>query len=247
MLQYGLIGKKLGHSKSPELFNQFFFENNIGNASYSLFELESLEELPQLLKQNEKIFGLNVTIPYKEAIIPYLNKTDNIVDLIGAVNTVKVVRSGNKINLIGYNSDASAFEESLLNFCPINNVKALVLGNGGAAKAVLYSLLKNKIDYLQIVRRKTSNELTYSELSADLLNEYSLIINCTPLGMYPEIHTFPEIPYQFLNDKHFLYDLVYNPIETIFLKRGKQKGSKTKNGLEMLKIQAMKAWKIWTD
>ena len=241
---YGLIGYPLGHSFSQRFFNDKFRTENI-NAEYRNFEIPHIEMITDILKI-EGISGLNVTIPYKEKIIPYLDEIDNNAQNIGAVNVVKIRHIGNSIITKGFNSDIIGFHDSIYPFIKKGS-KALILGTGGASKAVAYSLERLGIEYRFVSRRKNDSTLTYKELSDSDIIEHKIIINATPLGMYPSVETCPDIPYNAITAEHLCYDLVYNPQETKFLKLAKAKGATTKNGMEMLELQALSAWKIWND
>ena len=245
--QLGLIGFPLSHSFSKKYFGQKFEKKNILTWQYDLFPLENIQELPALFESRNNLVGINVTIPYKEQIIPYLDELDTAASEIGAVNTVKIV-DGKRI---GYNTDVYGFEKSLCDFMKASAntaVKnALVLGTGGAAKAVVYVLKKLGIKAQMVSRSKKNEVLSYSDLSTTTLNDFQLIINTTPLGMSPNIDAAPNIPYSQLTSAHLCYDLVYNPKKTVFLALGEKKGCPIKNGLEMLQLQAEKAWEIWNE
>lgn len=244
---YGLIGKTLKHSFSQKYFRSKFERENINNCDYLLFELTEIDEFPSLIKKNSNLKGLNVTIPYKEVVMPFLDNIEGKAKEIGAVNTIRI---GKDSLLTGYNTDYLGFKISLEQWLssPLANVKALVLGTGGASKAIKVALETLDIPYLSVSRKAQENMVTYEALQNDpeLVSMHQLIINTTPLGTSPNVHDAPEIPYEHITSRHYLYDLVYNPAETLFLKHGKAKGAKTKNGLEMLEIQAEKAWEIWT-
>lgn len=236
---YGLIGYPLSHSFSPGYFNQKFMDLGI-HASYSAYPLEHIQQFCDLI-QTQPFKGINVTIPYKESIIPLLDEIDPVAKEIGAVNTILFENGKTK----GYNTDSSGFEKSLTSWLPQGeSIKALVLGNGGAAKAVFYVLRNLGIDY-QIVSRNKSNGLVYEEVNEKIFSDHRLIINTTPLGMYPHTDQSPKLPYEWLNEKYFLYDLIYNPEKTLFLTEGFNRNSKIKNGYEMLINQAEDAWTIW--
>ncbi len=242
MIKLGLIGKKLGHSFSKRFFENLFFEKQL-KGSYELLELSGISEF-ELLKTKD-FTGLNVTIPYKESVIPYLDELDETAAEIGAVNCIKFCKTG---NLKGFNTDAIGFKNSLNSVLVDKKIgKALVLGSGGAAKAVCFVLTKMNIDFLIVSRSSKAGQLTYKDLNAKLIEEHKLIINCSPLGMFPAIDGAPEIPYSALGKSHILFDLVYNPEETLFMKKGKEKGAAVCNGLDMLYGQAEAAWKIWTE
>lgn len=238
MKKYGLIGKKLGHSFSREFFNEKFKQLNLKNHYYENYELENLLGLKELIKKNN-LNGINVTIPFKEKILKYLDIIDNTAKKIGSVNTIKIKNQ----KLIGYNTDTSGFEQSIIKLIK-NRKSALILGSGGSSKAVQYALKKNNIN-TTIISRK--NEKNYNKLvKEDIINNL-IIINTTPLGMYPNIETCPEIPYEYLSHKHLVYDLVYNPKKTLFLKKAENQNCNITNGFEMLKNQANEAWKIWQE
>ena len=242
MKRLALLGFPLSHSFSRSYFERKFKNENINSYEYSNAELDSIDKLPFLLEK-EGLIGFNVTIPYKEKIIPYLDQLDNSAKEVGAVNTVKLIRTENRIRLVGYNTDIYGFEKSLGE--ELNKHKnALILGTGGAAKAVAFVLSKAGIN-AQFVSRNSDNLLNYNSLDK-IIKTHTLIINTTPLGMYPDINSFPLINYDDLTTSHFLYDLVYNPEETLFLKKARLRGAKIKNGLQMLELQAEKAWSIFT-
>ena len=241
MRQFGLIGYPLSHSFSPTYFKAKFEQENIIDALYSLYELKSIEEFPSLLKLNSHLHGLNVTIPYKTSVVPFLDELDNTAKGVGAVNTI----SFKNRKLIGYNTDVIGFKISLLNFIGDERPDALVLGTGGSSKAVIYILNELNILYQRVSRIKQNNFLCYSDLNADIIEKHKLIINCTPLGKSPNIDSKPSLPYPILTVKHFLFDLNYNPAQTAFLETGKQQGASVKNGYEMLTLQADAAWEIW--
>ena len=240
--KFGLIGFPLTHSFSARYFTDKFNREGIIDCMYENYPIESIEELPSLIKQ-ENLSGLNVTIPYKESVIEYLDVIDRAAEAIGAVNCIKI--SDGK--LTGYNTDVSGFSESLKKFIGDTKPKALILGTGGSSKAVAFALGQLNIPYQFVSRRKKAEWLSYQELTADIIRENQLIINTTPIGMFPQSEARPELPYEHLTPSHYLFDLIYNPEETQFLSMGKRHGSHTKNGLEMLYIQAEKAWEIWNE
>ena len=244
MMLYGLIGYPLSHSFSKKYFTEKFNKENISNASYELFEIEKADLIRDIVQKNPNLEGLNVTIPHKETVIPYLDELDEPVKSIKAVNVIKVL-PGNRLK--GYNSDFHGFRQSLLNFIPaeFKGMKALVLGTGGASKAVKAALEDLSIPFKMVSRNAAEQALSYEQITEDVVKEYTLIINTTPLGMYPKTDSSPALPYQYINSSHYLFDLVYNPEETLFMKKGLEKGAKAKNGLEMLVLQAEKAWEIW--
>jgi len=245
MKVYGLIGYRLSHSFSKKYFSEKFIKENITGCVYENFPLESIQDFPKLLKDTVGFKGCNVTIPYKEDVLTYLDELDAAAKEIGAVNVVKILPNG---RLKGYNSDYYGFKTSLEKFIPLQKKhKALVLGTGGAAKAVAVALKDLSIPFLYVSRNKIENGITYAELNEKIIKEHSIIINTSPLGMYPEVETFPAIPYQFLSAEHYLYDLVYNPEITTFMQKGKEFGAHVENGLGMLIGQAEKAWEIWNE
>ncbi|MBR0360965.1 MAG: shikimate dehydrogenase [Paraprevotella sp.] len=242
---YGLIGHPLGHSFSKDFFNQKFQTENI-DAQYLNFDISTIELLNEVLTR-QQIKGLNVTIPYKEKVIPFLDELSEEAKSIGAVNVIKVYQQENKIRLKGFNTDVIGFTESLQPLLNPTHKKALILGTGGASKAVQFGLQQLNIETLFVSRRNCDNTLNYSQLTSKVMKEHTIVINCTPVGMHPHTNECPEIPYEFIGEGHILYDLVYNPEKTLFLKKGKAVGATTKNGLEMLLLQAKAAWNIWTN
>jgi shikimate dehydrogenase len=247
MFQVGLIGKNLSHSFSKSYFEQKFAKESIYNVSYSNFQLNEINELEYLIQTNDKIVGFNVTIPYKELIIPFLSKKSIEVTKIGAVNTVLVERFGNKIELAGYNTDYIGFEKTLekVHRKKILNSKALIFGTGGASKAVAYTLENLNITYKKVSRKRNNLYLTYNDLNKEIISEHLLLINCTPLGMFPDINQKVQIPYEYVTQNHILIDLIYNPDITQFMKEGYKKGAIVINGLTMLHEQAEEAWKLF--
>ena len=241
MATYGLLGRNISYSFSKGYFAHKF-EVEKRKDTYENFDINSIEEFPKLLKTVKKLKGFNVTIPYKESIIPFLDKLDPEAEKIGAVNTVKVKKNG---KLIGFNTDHYGFAKSLEPFIPFEAKTALVLGTGGASKAITYVLDTLQFDYLTVSRVKTPETITYQEIDQNTLNNYYLIINCTPVGTFPEIEAYPQIPYHLLSKQHILFDLIYNPPQTEFLKRGFAAGARVCNGLSMLEHQANKSWAIW--
>lgn len=241
---YGLIGYPLSHSFSKKYFKEKFEKESIPDSFYELFPLESINELPELIAGLPNLRGLNVTIPYKQAVIPFLNEIDEEAAAVGAVNTIQI-RDG---QLKGFNTDVYGFEVSLREFlknAPKPIKKALILGTGGAAKATAFVLKKMDIDYLLVSRTSTKGDIDYKNIDEKILSDHLLIVNTTPLGMYPSIDTFPDISYHYLTETHYLYDLVYNPEVTSFMRQGAERGAKSHNGLKMLYLQAEKAWEIW--
>lgn len=241
MKTFGLIGKQIEYSFSRNYFKQKFSSEKI-HAVYKNFDLENISQFPKLLQHNEAIQGFNVTIPYKEAIIPYLDEIEETAREIGAVNTIKVNKDG---KLIGYNTDFYGFTEALKPHLKPQHKNALILGTGGASKAVSYALSNLGIEFSYVSRSKSSQNYSYSELTSEIMTDYTLIINCTPLGTFPEIEQFPPIPTQFINSKHLIFDLIYNPPLTKLMKLALNKHADVTNGQAMLEFQAEKAWEIW--
>lgn len=245
MDKYGLIGYPLKHSFSVNYFNEKFNSEGI-DAEYVNFEIPSINELPDVIKDNPNLKGLNVTIPYKEKVISYLDELDKDAQSIGAVNVIKIIRQPKgKYKLIGYNSDIIGFTESIEPLLEPHHKKALILGTGGASKAVFHGLKNLGIEAKYVSRTPATGMLSYEELTPEIMAEYTIIVNGTPVGMYPKVDFCPDIPYEYLTPNHLLYDLLYNPNVTLFMKKGEQHGAKTKNGLEMLLLQAFAAWEIW--
>lgn len=244
----GLIGYPLTHSFSAKYFAEKFEKESIVGFEYQNFEIPTIDDFMEVIKNNPDLKGLNVTIPYKEQVIPFLDELDEEAREIGAVNTIKIIRENGTVKLKGYNTDIYGFRETLKPLLQQHQYKALILGTGGAAKAVEYVLKKIGLDILYVSRSPESEkEIAYSDLNEFAVQDFSVIVNSTPLGMYPKVDVCPEIPYQYLTDKNLLYDLIYNPAETLFMKKGKGKGANTQNGLGMLKLQAEKAWEIWNQ
>jgi len=245
MDRYGLIGFPLKHSFSKNYFNEKFLSENV-DAEYVNFEIASIKEFPDVIKLNENLCGLNVTIPYKEQVIPYLDEVSPNAKEIGAVNVIKFVRTkGKKLKLIGYNSDILGFKQSIEPLLEGHHKKALILGTGGSSKAIYHGLLQLGIDSVFVSREPQQKEISYADLSPEIMQEYTVIVNCTPVGMFPKTDISPDIPYEQLTNKHLLYDLLYNPNETLFLKKGADQGAVVKNGLEMLLLQAFESWNFW--
>jgi shikimate dehydrogenase len=243
-LIFGLTGSPLGHSFSPTWFRDKFIREGIENAEYNLFPLASAGEFPALLVNVPELAGLNVTTPHKESILPYLDELDEISHAIGAVNTITIKRKGGMIRTMGYNTDAHGFYRSIMNMDL--NTPALILGTGGGARAVAYALKQKDVGSAFVSRtRRSSNTVLYQDLDADIISQHLLIINATPVGMYPETDLFPPIPYHLLTNRHILYDLIYNPEETEFLKKGKSMNTLAINGMQMLHHQAEWAYKIF--
>jgi shikimate dehydrogenase len=239
---YGLIGFPLSHSFSPAYFRKKFADQGI-DAIYEAFPLSTIDELLPLIANNPNLCGLNVTIPYKESVIGMLHEIDSVAHTIGAVNCINLKEGIRK----GYNTDVIGFEKSLIPLLEPQHTQALVLGTGGSSKAVTWVLRQLGISYSLVSRGGGSADLTYDALSADQVTAHKLIINTTPLGMYPDIESCPAIPYDGVGHGHLLYDLIYNPEETRFLAEGVARGAVAKNGFEMLQLQAEAAWDIWTS
>lgn len=242
MRLFGLIGYPLSHSFSEKYFTEKFEREGITDCRYELFPIRSIHELKQILKHTPGIEGLNVTVPYKQVVLRYLTSTINIPEGVKACNCIKI----QKDSLHGYNTDCIGFEKSFLPLLKPHHKKALVLGNGGSAEAVVFVLKKLGFNF-SIVSRAIHDEstFTYKDINDKIIKEHTLIINTTPLGMYPDSNSCPDIPYQSISDKHLLYDLVYNPAKTLFLQKGEVRGAAIKNGEEMLILQAEESWKIW--
>lgn len=245
MKQYGLIGKTLGHSFSKSFFTEKF-QNETIEAQYDLFELPEISQFPCLIQQHT-FYGLNVTIPYKETVIQYLDELDHIAKEIGAVNTIKFQRKNGRTSLKGYNTDIIGFTNSITPHLQKVHDKALILGTGGASKAIAFALEKLGIEYTFVSRNKQEGILTYHELTEEIIHQNKLIINCTPIGTFPNCDIAPSIPYKHITKEHFLYDLIYNPAKTLFCQMGEDKGAITLNGLEMLHGQAIASWTIWNQ
>tara|TARA_B110000285_G_scaffold201993_1_gene237027 strand:+ start:1095 stop:1826 length:732 start_codon:yes stop_codon:yes gene_type:complete len=241
MAKYGLIGKNIGYSFSKAFFTTKFSQENRTD-TYLNFDIASIESLKDIIKANETLKGVNVTIPYKESVIPLLDRIDKEAKKIGAINTIKIHQDG---SLVGYNTDHYGFAKALADFLPLKEKSALILGTGGASKAVSYVLDAMNYKYQLVSRTKTETTLSYDELNEDVISNHLLIINCTPLGTFPKTQEFPDIPYQYLSKDHLLFDLIYNPLETVFLRLGRAQGTQVTNGLKMLEYQAKKAWSIW--
>ncbi len=246
MDKYGLIGYPLGHSLSRDYFNTKFQSEGI-DAEYTNYEIPNIKSLKAILLTTPELRGLNVTIPYKQDIIPLLTEITPTAKAIGAVNVVKVTRKGKKILLKGYNSDVVGFTESIRPLLKHWHKRALILGTGGSSKAVAYGLRELNVEPTFVSRRKRSGVITYEDVTPELMGEYKVVVNCTPMGMHPNISDCPTIPYEALDNHSLLYDLVYNPEETTFLTRGKRHGAVTKNGLEMLLLQAFATWEFWNE
>lgn len=241
---YGLIGFPLTHSFSKTYFNRKFEEEGI-NAEYINFEIPDIGDFTEILAEYPDLCGMNVTIPYKELVIPYLDELDPDAEKIGAVNVIKFIKKGKDTILRGYNSDVIGFGDSMVPLLNPARKKALILGTGGAAKAIARALEKLNVEYVFVSRKKSEGCLTYQELTPEIMAEHKIIVNTTPLGMYPHVDVAPDIPYNCLTKEHLCYDLLYNPNVTLFMRRAEEYGAEVKNGLEMLLLQAFAAWRIW--
>lgn len=243
MRVFGLIGKTLKHSFSKDFFSKKFAAENISDARYENFELQSIDELKEIIRQRPEIKGLNVTIPYKEEVIQLLDEKNEIVEKTGACNCIKIENG----RLYGFNTDVIGFKRSLQPALEPGHKCALILGSGGASKAVEYALEELKIDHIIVSRNKKFDQFGYEDLGKDVIEGHQLIINTTPLGMYPNTNQDPPIPYEYISSQHILYDLIYNPPKTQFLQKGEAQGAHIINGHEMLIIQAEESWKIWSS
>ena len=247
MKRFGLIGYPLTHSFSKRFFTEKFETENI-NSTYDNFEIDNIQKFPDIIKNNPEVIGLNVTIPYKEQVIQYLDELNDSAREIGAVNTVKIIRTHSGVKLKGFNTDTFGFEKSLTPLLKEYHKKALILGTGGASKALKYVLTKLDIEYISAsIEELKENEIRYEDIDEKMISERLLIINATPLGTYPKTDTYPPIPYELMTEKHLLFDLVYNPEVTQFMAKGKAKGATVKNGYEMLLGQALKSYEIWNS
>ena len=244
MDKYGLIGYPLGHSFSVSYFNEKFQNEGI-DACYINFEIPSIDNLHEVLDKNPELRGLNVTIPYKEQVIPFLDAVSPEAQAIGAVNVIRVTHKGKNIHLKGFNSDVIGFSQSIEPMLEPCHQKALILGTGGASKAIDFGLRALGLETRFVSRKARPDVFTYEEITPEIIREYNVIVNCTPLGMYPRVETCPDLPYEAMDSHTLLYDLIYNPDETLFMKRGRERGASVKNGLEMLLLQAFASWEFW--
>ncbi len=241
--KYGLVGRDISYSFSKGYFTKKFETLNLSQHSYENFDLQDIKMFSEVIDSNKSIQGLNVTIPYKELIIPFLAELNEVAKQIGAVNTIKFTNKG----LVGFNTDAYGFEQAIQPHLRKHHTKALILGTGGASKAVAYVFDTKGIAYQYVSRNPSKGRLTYRDLTEDILQKYTLLVNCTPLGTYPNIALKPDIPYQYITPKHLLFDLIYNPSKTEFLLQGESKGASICNGAAMLEFQAEKSWEIWNN
>jgi shikimate dehydrogenase len=244
MDKYGLIGYPLGHSFSISYFNQKFEDEGI-DAQYVNFEIPNIDSLPEVLASNPNLVGFNITIPYKEKVIPFLDHVSPEARAIGAVNVVRVMHEGKKTLLKGYNSDVIGFTQSIEPMLERYHKKALVLGTGGASKAISFGLRHLGLETISVSRYERPGTIQYDKITPEIIKEYNVVVNCTPLGMYPKTDECPDLPYEAMDNHTILYDLIYNPDETLFMKRGAEYGAQTKNGLEMLLLQAFASWEFW--
>ena len=245
MDKYGLIGYPLGHSFSISYFNQKFKDENI-DAVYENFEIPSIDLLPEVLDSNPNLKGLNVTIPYKQKVIPFLDNISPEARAIGAVNVIKVIHEGKKTRLKGYNSDVIGFTQSIEPMLePRYHKKALILGTGGASKAIDYGLKSLGIETVFVSRYERPDTIQYDKITPEVVKEYNVIVNCTPLGMFPHTEECPQLPYEAMDSHTILYDLIYNPDQTLFMRKGAEHGADVKNDLEMLLLQAFASWEFW--
>jgi shikimate dehydrogenase len=247
MRKFGLIGYPLGHSFSQKYFTEKFIREKIADCSYENYPIKSLEEFPDLIRKNPDLCGLNVTIPYKSDILKYVNMTDDTVDHIGAANVLKIKRENGKTSISAYNSDVNGIRDSLVPCARGKAKKALILGTGGGSKAVAWAVSKMGCEALMVSRNPRPGELSYNDINADILSGVDLIVNATPLGMFPDIESKPDIDYKLLTSRHILFDLVYNPEMTAFLKTGKERGCRIITGMKMLRSQADRSWEIWNE
>jgi shikimate dehydrogenase len=241
--EYGLIGYPLGHSFSKQFFTEKFKREGLNDCSFELFPITSIEEFPALLTANPGLRGIAVTIPYKEKVLPFVQVLSNEVQQIGAANSIKIQDGV----LTAYNTDIIGFQKSFVPLLQPHHKQALVLGTGGAAKAVQYVLQQLYIPFTTVSRSAGQGVITYNEIDDKLMEQNSILINCTPAGMYPDEASFPAIPYALITAQHYLYDLVYRPAETVFLQQGKERGATVKNGYEMLELQAIANWQLWNQ
>ena len=244
MDKYGLIGYPLGHSFSISYFNQKFADEGV-NAKYENFEIASIDQLEEVLASNPELCGLNVTIPYKEKVMPYLDSISPEAQAIGAVNVIRVTHEGKEVKLKGFNSDVIGFTKSIEPMLESYHKKALILGTGGASKAINYGLKSLGLETVYVSRYERPGTIQYEHITPEVVREYNVIVNCTPVGMYPHTEECPLLPYEAMDGHTILYDLIYNPDETLFMRKGAEHGAQTKNGLEMLLLQAFTSWEFW--
>ncbi|MBU2975821.1 shikimate dehydrogenase family protein [Zobellia sp. B3R18] len=242
-VRFGLVGKDISYSFSRGYFTQKFADLGLEDHSYENFDFQAIEEIQDVLDNNSDIKGMNVTIPYKQEVMPFLTELDPEAEKIGAVNTIQFSKNGLK----GFNTDAYGFKNAMAPFLKPHHTKALILGTGGASKAVAYVLGELGISYIFVSRNPGKNKISYDQVTEEVLKEHTILINCTPLGTHPNIEQRPALPYEFITDQHFLFDLIYNPEKTAFLTAGEAKGAQISNGLRMLELQADRSWEIWQE
>ena len=240
--RFGLVGKNISYSFSKGYFSEKFETLQLTEHSYENFDLQKIEEFKAVLQENKNIKGLNVTIPYKQEVIPFLTHLDADAEKIGAVNTIKFTADN---QLVGYNTDTYGFQKSIEPYLKKHHTKALILGTGGASKAIAFVFSKLGIDFKFVSRKPAAGQFSYNDITKTICSAYTVVVNCTPLGTHPNVEQKPTIPYQYLSPQHLLFDLIYNPSETAFLKEGKKRGAAICNGHRMLELQAEKAWEIW--
>jgi shikimate dehydrogenase len=246
---FGLFGYPLSHSFSKKYFTEKFRKEGIAYCVYENFERKNASDIRQIVSEQPRLVGLNVTIPHKQDIVPFMDSLDAVAKTVGVVNCISVIRRAKtlELELLGHNTDVFGFKQSITPFLQPYHKRALILGTGGSSKAVAYVFQKAGIDFVFVSRNPTITDYTYDDLDRQKMNDFQIIVNCTPLGMHPNINSFPPIPYEHLSSQHLLFDLVYNPEETEFMRRGKAQGATVSNGMEMLKHQAEKSWEIWTE
>ncbi len=248
MRLYGIIGYPLGHSFSKDYFLKKFEKENIQDAGFETFEMKGLSDFRQLIMEKEYLSGISVTIPFKESILTHLDEVNPVAQKIGAVNSIKIYRDKGFVKTKGYNTDFYGFEKSIQPLLKQYHTKALILGSGGSSKAISYVFDQLGIEYLFVSRNPFDcKQVRYEILNEEMMMDFSIIVNCTPVGMYPNINEYPPIPYEHLTASHLLFDLTYNPDVTIFMKKGKVQRATVKNGLEMLQLQAEKSWELWNE
>ena len=242
-VRFGLVGKDISYSFSRGYFTKKFADLGLEDHSYENFDFQAIEEIQDVLDNNSDIKGMNVTIPYKQEVMPFLTELDPEAEKIGAVNTIQFSKNGLK----GFNTDAYGFKNAMAPFLKPHHTKALILGTGGASKAVAYVLGELGISYVFVSRNPGKNKISYDQVTEEVLKEHTILVNCTPLGTHPNIEQRPALPYEFITDQHFLFDLIYNPEKTAFLAAGEAKGAQISNGLRMLELQADRSWEIWQE
>lgn len=249
MKTYGLIGFPLGHSFSKKFFTEKFEKEGLSDYQYLNFEIDTIEKFPLIFESNQNILGLNCTIPYKQQVMNFLDEIDEEAMIVGAVNTIKPIRTSAGLKLKGYNTDIIGFERSISPLLNEKHKKAIICGTGGASKAIKHIFSKLGIEYVSatIEDQVFEKEIRYNQIDRELIEQSLIIVNATPLGTYPKVDNCPDIPYNFITKDHVLFDLVYNPEETLFMKKGKEQSATVKNGLEMLHQQAIAAWEIWNN